>query len=158
MRIATAGYNAKGEYEMGDLYNHGEQPITTCTAGYFGCYFHNVLDTKGEPFPKGCNSFLEYWEKNSGQTTPTECQTKCNHQNADGTDADKKDLVGAHVRIDGISCPDDWAWIVPLCRHCNSDDHTWRMALPEGTTFVPIKMSKAHPTAQNPIDAYLYGR
>lgn len=143
---------------MEDLSNHEKKPITTYTSGYFGCYIHNVLDTKDEPIPEGCDSFLDYWEKNSGKLAPEECQTICAHQNSDGTDADKKDLVGAHVRIDGKTCPEDWAWIVPLCKHCNSDDHTWSMKLPANVTFVPVKMSKAHPTAQNQKDVYLYGR
>ena len=143
---------------MEGLSNHEKKPITSYTSGYFGCNIHNVLDTKDEPIPEGYDSFLDYWEKNSGQLVPEECQTMCAHQNVDGTDADKTDLVGAHVRIDGKPCPDDWAWIVPLCRHCNSDDHTWCMKLPANVIFVPVKMSKAHSTAQNSIDAYLYGR
>ena len=143
---------------MEGLSNQEKKPIPTYTSGYFGCYIHNVLDTKDEPIPEGYDSFLDYWEKNSGLSAPDECQARCAHQNVDGTDADKTDLVGAHVRIDGKVCTDDWAWIVPLCRHCNSDDHTCRMELPSGVTLVPIKMSKAHPTAQNPMDVYLYGR
>ncbi len=143
---------------MENRYNSEVPPITIYTAGCFGCRFHNVLGTKEEPIPDECDSFLAYWEKYSRQATPVECQTKCDHQNTDGTDADKKDLVGAHVRIDGVRCPDDWAWIVPICRHCNNEEHTWCMELPAGTVFVPVKMSKAHPTAQHPVDVYLYKR
>ena len=140
---------------MEKLSNQEKKPITTYTSGYLGCYIHNVLDTKDEPIPEGYDSFLNYWEKNSGQLVPEECQTICTHHNSDGTDADKKDLVGAHVRIDGMTCPEDWAWIVPLCRHCNSDDNTCCMELPVGTVFVPIKMSKAHAAAQDEKDPWI---
>lgn len=114
-----------------------------------GCFVHNVLDTKDEPIPKGYASFLDYWEKQTGQSAPTKCPSVDSHENQDGSDADMTDLVGAHVRIDGQYCPDDWAWIVPLCKHCNSDDNTCRIGLPGGTVFVPIKMSKSHPTAKH---------
>lgn len=125
------------------------------TVGYGGCFVHNVLGTKDEPIPEGYTSFLDYWEKKSGQSAPPECPVKCAHQNQDGSDADKKDIVGAHVRIDEISCPDDWAWIVPLCKHCNSDDNSYCIELPAGTVLVPIKMSKSHPVAKHEMDEWV---
>lgn len=131
------------------------EPISTYIAGCSGCYIHNVLDTKDEPIPEGYDSFLGYWEKNSGQSAPLECQVECTHQNKDGTYADQKELDGAHVRIDDEDCPDDWAWIVPLCGHCNSDGNTCCMKMPSGTVFVPIKMSKPHSTANNKSDAVI---
>ena len=112
-----------------------------------GCIVHNVLDTKDETIPNGYNSFLDYWEKKSGKACPKECQAISLHFKDDGTPADATDLVGAHVRIDGKSCPDDEAWIVPLCKHCNRDENTEPILLPEGTVFVPIKMDKTHKTA-----------
>ena len=112
-----------------------------------GCNVHNVLDTKGEPVPDGCSSFLEYWEKESGQACPNECQAADPHLKEDGEPADATDLVGAHVRIDGLYCPNNQSWIVPLCKYCNRDENVSPIYLPEGTVFVPITMAKAHPTA-----------
>ncbi len=119
------------------------------------CFVHNVLDTKDEPIPEGYDSFLDFWECETGQSAPTKCLSVDSHKNQDGTDADMTDMVGAHVRIDGINCPDDWAWIVPLCKHCNSDDNTCCIELPEGTAFVPIKMSQSHPTAKHEMDEWV---
>lgn len=112
-----------------------------------GCIVHNVLDTKDEPIPTGYNSFLDYWETKSALVRPNACQANDSHLKEDGTSADKTDLVGAHVRIDGEPCPDDEAWIVPLCKHCNRDENTEPIPLPGGTVFVPIKMDKTHKTA-----------
>ena len=112
-----------------------------------GCIVHNVLDTKGEPIPTGYNSFLDYWEKKSGQACPKECQAVDPHLKEDNTLVDTTDLVGAHVRIEGESCSEDEAWIVPLCKHCNRDENVKSIRLPEGTVFVPIKMDKKHKTA-----------
>lgn len=132
-----------------------EAPISMKMASYGGIFIHNVLETKDEPILEGYASFLEYWEDKSGQSAPSECQSDDSHKNQDGSDADKTDLVGAHVRIDDSACPDDWAWIVPLCKHCNNDDNTGCMKLPKGTIFVPIKMSAKHPTAKNDMDCWV---
>ena len=140
---------------MKDLDNQETEPISICTAGCLGCFIHNVLDTKDEPIPVGYDSFLDYWEKMSGQSAPEECLVNSSHQNVDGSYADKEDLDGAHVRIDNLDCPDDWAWIVPLCGHCNSDGNTCCMKMPAGTVFVPIKMSKAHSTASDERDVWI---
>ncbi|MBQ3341846.1 MAG: hypothetical protein IJG84_08115 [Kiritimatiellae bacterium] len=112
-----------------------------------GCNVHNVLDTKDEPIPDGYNSFLDYWEVKSGEACPKECQAISLHLKDDLTPADTTDLVGAHVRIDGEFCPNDQAWIVPLCKHCNRDENEDTILLPEGTVLVPIKMAKEHLTA-----------
>jgi len=112
-----------------------------------GCLVHNVLDTKDEPIPNGYNSFLDYWEVKSGKACPKECQAISLHFKDDLTPADTADLVGAHVRIDGKPCPNNEAWIVPLCKHCNRDENEGSILLPEGTVLVPIKMAKMHPTA-----------
>ena len=112
-----------------------------------GIAVHNVLDTKDEPIPEGYESFLDYWEKESGQACPSECQAIDWHITANGAIADKTDIVGAHVRIDTIPCPDDYAWIVPLCKHCNNDDNTLSIYLPSGSIFIPVKMTKKHKTA-----------
>ena len=126
--------------------------IENFTVDFNSCFVHNVLGTQDEPIPEGYDSFLEYWECKTGKSVPTNCQAIDSHTNQDGTEADTTDIVGAHVRIDGLSCPDDWAWIVPLCKHCNSDGRTWCIELPQGTILVPIKMSKSHPTAKNDMD------
>lgn len=120
------------------------------------CYVHNVLDTAEETPPSGYDNFLEYWKKKSGQKA-TECMAIGQHVNSDGDASDKKEIVGAHVRIDGRYCPDDEAWIVPLCKHCNSEDRTWHIRIGKGTTLVPVKMSKPHKTASNPSEQYVNG-
>ena len=112
-----------------------------------GIAVHNVLDTKDEPIPEGYESFLDYWEKESGQDCPSKCQAIELHITADGSIADTSDLVGAHVRIDGKDCPDDYAWIVPLCKHCNNDGNTSSIYMPDGTIFIPVRMAKKHKTA-----------
>ena len=112
-----------------------------------GVFVHNVLDTKDEPIPDGYDSFLEYWEKKSGETRPRECQAIDPHLTNDEKPADTTDIVGAHVRIDGLDCPDDYAWIVPLCKQCNNDDNESSILMPEGTVFIPVKMAKKHKTA-----------
>jgi hypothetical protein len=112
-----------------------------------GIAVHNVLDTKDEPIPEGYESFLDYWEKESGQACPSECQAIDWHITANGAIADKTDIVGAHVRIDTIPCPDDYAWIVPLCKHCNNDGNTSSIYMPAGTIFIPVRMAKKHKTA-----------
>ena len=112
-----------------------------------GIAVHNVLDTKDEPIPEGYESFLDYWEKESGQACPSECQAIDWHITANGAIADKTDIVGAHVRIDTIHCPDDYAWIVPLCKHCNNDGNTSSIYMPAGTIFIPVRMAKKHKTA-----------
>lgn len=132
-----------------------EDPIRIETADHDGYFVHNVLGTKDELIPEGYTSFLDYWEKKSGQSAPAKCLAVDSHNNQDGTDADMTDLVGSHVRIDGLDCPDDWAWIVPLCKHCNSDDNTCCIELSAGTVFVPIKMSKSHLTANHEMDEWV---
>ena len=132
-----------------------EDPISMETAGCDGYFIHNVLETKDEPIPDGYTSFLQYWESQTGQPAPTKCQSDDPHKKHDGSDADKTELVGAHVRIDDFRCPNDWAWIVPLCKHCNDDDRTYCLWLPAGTKFVPIKMEKSHPTAKSVKDKLL---
>ena len=112
-----------------------------------GIGVHNVLDTKDEPIPEGYESFLDYWEKKSGQACPSQCQAIELHITADWSIADTSDLVGAHVRIDGKDCPDDYAWIVPLCKHCNNDGNTSSIYMPAGTIFIPVRMAKKHKTA-----------
>ncbi len=112
-----------------------------------GIAVHNVLDTKDEPIPEGYESFLDYWEKESGQACPSECQAIDWHITANGAIADKTDIVGAHVRIDTLPCPDDYAWIVPLCKHCNNDGNTSSIYMPAGTIFIPVRMAKKHKTA-----------
>ena len=124
-----------------------ESPIAKVIAPAMGIFLHNVLDTKDEPIPEGYKSFLDYWARKSGQPCPSECQAIDPHLTEDGGIADCTDLGGAHVRIDGEDCPDDYAWIVPLCKHCNNDDNTSSIYMPPGTIFIPIKMTKKHKTA-----------
>lgn len=57
--------------------------------------------------PSGYNSWLEYWEKNSGERA-----VYCSAHSCWGTN-----LVGAHVQK--VDSNDQKYYIVPLCRSCN---------------------------------------
>lgn len=113
------------------------------------CQFHapmkiwvrNIPGTKNEPSPFGCDSALAYWRAKSGQEA-LQCMALDPHKNADGKDADIKEIVGAHVRVKGIQCKDNEAWIVPLCKHCNSDERDTDICLPKGVILVPVKLSR----------------
>lgn len=135
------------EYLAGDA-----KPISKFVVPYGGCFVHNVLGTKDEPVPQGYCSVLEYWERFAGLEVPKECLAQDPHENADDRQTETNEIVGAHVRVDGEPCPLGWAWIVPLCKHCNSDDRTWAIFLPAGTVLVPVKMEKQHETAKNDMD------
>lgn len=72
---------------------------------------HN-LHTKKRPAPSGYSSWINYWEKTTGQKA-----TACHNINCVGSSL-CEDLDGAHVQRD---TPNDkrW-WIVPLCHKCNT--------------------------------------
>lgn len=57
--------------------------------------------------PRGYNSWLDYWEKQTGKSA-----TICSANSCWGTD-----LVGAHVQK--VNSTDKCYYIVPLCRQCN---------------------------------------
>ena len=127
-------------------------PIKMITVGAGGRFVHNVLDTKDEPVPDGYGTLLKYWSSKTSRPIPDKCLALDPHVNQDSREADQYDIVGAHVRIDGENCPDDWAWVVPLCKHCNNDGRTWSIYLPAGTKLVPVKMQKVHYTATHTMD------
>lgn len=106
----------------------------------------NVPNTQNEPRPKGYNPTLSYWCEKAGKKVSS-CVAIDPHKKADGSDVDVNDLVGAHVRVPGMTCKDDEAWIVPLCKHCNSENRKEQVLLPRGVVLVPIKMSKKYPQA-----------
>ena len=56
----------------------------------------NVSGSSRFPAPRGYNSWLEYWEKQSG----------------------RHDLVGAHVQK--VNSADQSWYITPICKSCNS--------------------------------------
>lgn len=111
-----------------------------------GIDVYNVLDTKKEPNPEGYTSFLEFWMNRTGEEVDV-CASDAAHVCKSGKRAETDEIVGAHVRIDGISCPSDWAWIVPLCKKCNNDDNILPIKIPQGVRLVAIHMSKAHKDA-----------
>ena len=129
-----------------------DSPIQMFVVGCDGCFVHNVLDTKDEPVPDGYDTFLEYWSSKTSRPIPEKCVALDPHVNQDYSEADQYDIVGAHVRIDGEYCPNDWAWVVPLCKHCNNDERTWCIYLPSGVKLVPVKMQKTHSTASHKMD------
>lgn len=58
--------------------------------------------------------------------------------------SDHPEIVRAHVRVRGIECPKDEAWICNLCHSCNSDDNRKAMRLIMGTKLFPVKMKEPH--------------
>lgn len=113
---------------------------------YGGVDVYNVMDTKNEPKPERCATFLDYWKNRSGEEVDV-CTSDSSHVCKSGKWAETDEIVGAHVRIDGIFCPSDWAWIVPLCKKCNNDDNIRPIRIPQGVRLVAIHMSKAHKDA-----------
>ncbi len=100
----------------------------------------NVEDTSDEkPFVGG--TWGNWWKR----CTDTEFPTKC--ANIDCANVKKNpEIVGAHVRIEGAPCPDDEAWICPLCHSCNSDDNHASMSLQIKTKLLSVRMKKPHKT------------
>lgn len=100
----------------------------------------NVEDTSNEK-PFVGEDWGEWWKRCTGTEFPTECA------NIDcANDKKNPEIVGAHVRIEGAPCPDDEAWICPLCHSCNSDNNHASMSLSIGTKLLSVKMKKAHKT------------
>ena len=137
------------------LYATEGGPIKKYTVPVGGVFVHNVLKTSGEPKPEGYGTFLEYWCDKAQRNAPKVCPALDPHRNNDGSKSDENEVVGAHVRIDDFTCPNDWAWIVPLCKHCNNDDRTWCIWIPEGTVLVPVKLSGPKETAWNEMDPHV---
>lgn len=71
----------------------------------------NARGTSRFNVPAGYDSWLDYWEKNSGRTAWRCSATDCHKLG-------RWNLVGAHVRlVDGF---DNRLYIVPLCIACNN--------------------------------------
>ena len=143
------------KYLSGQIAAPVKSPIKVEEVPYGGLFVHNVLDTSKEPIPDGYESFLDYWERNACVENVQECASIGRHVNKDGKKSETDEIVGAHVRIDTLPCPDDWAWIVPLCKHCNNDGQTGPIPLPYKAKLIPVHMSCAHPTAKNKLDAWI---
>ena len=67
----------------------------------------NIIGSSRFKKPKGYDSWLDYWEQQTG-INPTFCSEK---------DCIRRDLVGAHVK-DAFGFDKHW-YIVPLCKGCN---------------------------------------
>jgi uncharacterized protein YmfQ (DUF2313 family) len=67
----------------------------------------NVNGSSRFPAPSGYNSWLDYWEKQTGVSKSVCGVTGCSN----------KDLVGAHVQKAGST--DKSYYITPICRACN---------------------------------------
>ena len=82
----------------------------------------NVVGSSRFPAPQGFSSWLDYWEKKSGQKA-----TFCGASSCWGTN-----LVGAHVKkAEGY----DQSWyITPLCVSCNQRADTFEVY----STLVPV--------------------
>lgn len=69
--------------------------------------FYNHIGTF--KVPDGFESWLDYWEKNTGRSAE-----KCLNINCENTN----NLEGCHVDVDGKS----GIWLIPMCQGCNN----WR--------------------------------
>lgn len=88
-----------------------------------------------------------FWQDKTWLKFPSVCA------NSDCTnDTESPEIVGAHVRINGEPDNDKMAWIVPLCKSCNSSDNKSEMELSLGTWMARVTMSKAHKTAKEEKD------
>ena len=119
-----------------------------------GLFVNNVIGTSDESPPQGYNSAIEYWRSRASGDMK-ECPAIDPHKKEDGSCVDTKDIVGAHVRIYGEECPEDEAWVVPLCKHCNSADRDWSIYLPAGTCLIPVRLSKKYKTAKSDMDYWV---
>lgn len=79
-------------------------------------YVKNVSGSSRFAKPRGYNSWLAYWEAQTG--------CKVNFCSAD--DCIRKDLVGAHVQK-AYSNDNHW-YIVPLCPSCNQRTGTFKVS------------------------------
>lgn len=125
-------------------------PVIVVPAG--GITVHNVIGTSKEPKPNECDSFLDFWEKSVGVKVD-KCLAVSRHVCKAGCRAEVDEIVGAHVRVDGLQCPLDEAWIVPLCKLCNNDDNFGPIRLPEGVALVPVIMNEEHFTATKALES-----
>lgn len=106
----------------------------------------NVLKTSNEPHQVD-GGWNEYWTRISHLKFPVECRNVCCHGEIDEREEEDKEVVGAHVRLDGEPSHDHWAWIAPLCKSCNGQDSAAKF-LAKGTILVRVKMKYIHDTAQ----------
>lgn len=67
----------------------------------------NVLGSSRFAPPTGYSSWLDYWEKQTGEK-----KSICG-----ASDCSEKGLVGAHVQK--VGCNDKKWYITPLCKSCN---------------------------------------
>ncbi len=120
------------------LENHG-----LCCAGYpSDIKVKNVKDTSDEISPYK-HEWIGYWQDKTWLRVPTTCaNVGCNNKDA------APEIVGAHVRIVGEPNNDKNAWIVPLCKSCNSSENKAEMKLSDGMYMARVVMSKPHETVE----------
>ena len=71
-----------------------------------------VKNVKGKyKIPKGYDSWIDYWERNSGKTSSVCEKEGC---------AKTNDIVGGHVYKQG---DDENIYLIPICHVHNSDDY-----------------------------------
>lgn len=71
----------------------------------------NAKGTDRYPRPAGYDSWLDYWEKQTGRRAIRCSATDCHLYG-------RSNLVGAHVKK--VYGGDNHCYIVPLCRPCNT--------------------------------------
>lgn len=69
----------------------------------------NLKGTADNPAPAPYSSWIEYWEKATGEKARICHRLHC---------LSTQNLVGAHVKLDKSYEDNRW-WIVPLCQSCN---------------------------------------
>ena len=102
----------------------------------------NIGDTSDEVSP--CkHEWIGYWQDKTWLRAPTFCANmRCNNEDH------SPEIIGAHVRIVGEPNNDRDAWIVPLCKSCNSSDNKSEMELCCGTYMARVVMSRPHKTVE----------
>lgn len=112
--------------------------------GYFDVNkIRNVEDTSDEDSPFE-HEWSGFWQDKTWLAFPS----KCANVSCKNDDPSPK-IVGAHVRKEGEPNNDRNAWIVPLCKSCNSSENKSEMELAIGTWMARVVMSKAHKTAED---------
>ena len=102
----------------------------------------NVKDTSDEISPYK-HEWIGYWQDKTWLRVPTTCaNVGCNNKDA------APEIVGAHVRIVVEPNNDKNAWIVPLCKSCNSSENKAEMKLSDGMYMARVVMSKPHETVE----------
>lgn len=127
---------------FGDIHRERLEKSGEIRSGAFLNSVRNVKDTSDEKSPVQ-GGWAGYWQDKVWLDFPKECSNlECENEE------ENPEVVGAHVRQEGESETGREAWIVPLCKKCNSSENKKSMELIWGTRLVHVKMAKSHDTVE----------